>query len=98
MDNLGAWSEDDLKSSLDTYGGVAYYSDLSHVTQFTHGVAKLLRVRSAHKELDTLDKLSVFILGKCNNYQSERVPRLDSGLIPLEGGIWFVARTSCLRP
>lgn len=91
MDNLGAWSGDNLIDSMQTYEGSAYYSELDPLTQFKHGVAKTIRRCLAsgniHKE-----KISIFILGTCHDITSKLIPRLNSGLTPLSGKVWFVSR------
>lgn len=90
--DIGAWQGDDLGESYDSYVGVSYYSNQDPTVQFKHGVAKAIR-RRLEKKVPHENILSVFILapGPLNDFPSTSVPRLNSGLTPLNG-IWFVNR------
>lgn len=95
-DKLGAWTGDDLKRTLDSHEGVAYYADSADTLRFTHGVAKLLRKRLARASVgDEKGYPSIFILGPTPDHPTEkaiRVPRLNAGISKLAGHVWFLSR------
>jgi hypothetical protein len=88
-DKLGAWTGDDLKSTVESYAGAAYYANVEDSIRFTHGVAKMIRKRLAKAGVGSEKGApSVFVLGMPPDGitdQVKTIPRLDSGMYQLSG-------------
>ena len=94
--NLGPWKDANLRATANADAGVGADAGLPPAIRFRSSIAKLVRRRLAVRG-DTTDPqlAAVFLLmpsppEAATRYAPKRVPRLDNGLHPISGKLWFV--------
>ena len=92
---LGRWEGGDFEATVSLSGGVGFGADLPEVNRFVTGVVQLLRRRAAELERscesDDVD-IAVFVLKSLppdSITNAQREPMFDSGLIKVNGRLWF---------
>ena len=95
-DSLGPWEDANLRATAQTEAGLGTDAGLPPQIRFRSSIAKLVRKRIAVRG-DTVepDFASVSLLvpsppDAAATYEPKRVPRLDNGMHPISGKLWFV--------
>lgn len=97
---LGPWKDADLRSTARADAGIGADAGLPVTIRFRSSIAKLVRRRLAISGDTTEPELvSVFLLkpsppSSACALAPKRVPRLDTGMHPINGRIWFVGASS----
>ena len=94
--DLGSWNVEDLALTAQSFAGRGSDDRLPPEIRFLSNVAKLIQERKAiDSERSDPNLPAVFLLAltrpKVVLETAVRVPMLDNGLHPLNGGIWLVA-------
>ncbi len=92
-DDVGDWSDDELRSTIKSNFGVGSDAGLALELRFRAGVARLIRRRLDHLGDAAPGTPSVFFLlpaGPPVSYDLEWSPMLDNGVSALDGRLWFV--------
>lgn len=94
--SLGPWEDANLRATARSEAGLGTDAGLPPQVRFRSSIAKLVRKRIAVRgDASEPDFASVFLLmpsppDSAAAYAPKRVPRLDNGLHPINGKLWFV--------
>lgn len=93
---LGPWEDADLRATARAEAGIGVDAGLPTLVRFRSSIAKLVRRRMAMRgDADEPEIVSVFLFmpsppNTAASYVPKRVPRLDTGMHPISGRVWFV--------
>lgn len=93
---LGPWKDADLRATARADAGIGADAGLPVAIRFRSSIAKLVRRRLAVRgDTPEPELVSVFLLmpsppSAASAFSPKRVPRLDNGMHPINGRIWFV--------